>query len=100
MSVSYSLSTLCVYDNIILEAIAYQSSWFWHAHFGFHRKNNDLNVLDHSPFVVNFLQGDESNVRFMVNIGNEYVQYYLLVDGIYPYWFIFVQTIHEPQWEM
>jgi hypothetical protein len=46
-----------------------------------------LNVLDHSPFVVNFLQGDGYNVRFMVNIGNEYVKHYLLVDGIYPHWF-------------
>lgn len=30
-------------------------------------------------------------------IGNVYLKYYLLVDGIYFMWSYFVQTLHEPQ---
>jgi hypothetical protein len=32
--------------SIILEAIADQSSWIWHAFFGLPGSNNDINVLD------------------------------------------------------
>jgi hypothetical protein len=30
-------------------------------------------------------------------IGNVYLKYYLLVDGIYFMWSYFVQTLHKPQ---
>jgi hypothetical protein len=43
--------------------------------------NNDVNVLDRLPFVVEMLKGEE--VNFMVN-GMFYPCYYLLIDGIYP----------------
>jgi hypothetical protein len=35
-------------------------------------------------------------LNFFVN-GFMYPRFYLLVDGIYPKWSCFVQTIHEPQ---
>jgi hypothetical protein len=54
------------------------------------------NILEHyNPFVVKFLQSVGSNVKFMVHL-NENVQYYLLVDGIYPCQSIFVRVIHKP----
>jgi len=53
-----------------------------------------LNALDHSLLIVNLLQGVGLDVTFIVN-GIEYVQNDLLIDGIYPHWSIFVQTIHQ-----
>jgi hypothetical protein len=58
--------------------------------------NNDVNVLDRSPFVNNMLRGPSENLSFTVN-GKDYSRYYLLADGIYPPWSCFMQTIHAPQ---
>ena len=41
--------------SVILEAIVDQSTWIWHAFFGLSGGNNDINVLDRSPLVVNML---------------------------------------------
>jgi hypothetical protein len=60
--------------------------------------NNDINVLDRSPLISNFLRGKGSDTRFTVN-DNVYNRYYLLADGIYPQWSCFVQPIHAPQGE-
>ena len=38
--------------SIILEAIADQELWIWHAFFGLAGGNNDLNILDRSLLVV------------------------------------------------
>jgi hypothetical protein len=77
--------------SIILEAIADQSLWIWHAFFGLHGENNDINVLDRSPLIANFSEGHGQDMSFEVN-GHMYPHYYLLADGIYPKWTIFVQT--------
>jgi hypothetical protein len=81
--------------SLILEAIADQSLWIWHSFFGMPGSNNDINVLDRSPFVNDMLRGPSQDLSFIVN-GKEYPRYYLLADGIYPAWSCFVQTIHEP----
>ena len=81
--------------NIILEAIADQSTRIWHAFFGLPGGNNDINVLDRSPIINNLLRGEGSGMSFSVN-GNIYPRYYLLADGIYPQWSCFVQSIHMP----
>ena len=86
------------FNSIILEANADQSLWIWHANFGVPRANNDINVLQRSPLVANYLRGESQGMSFEVN-GNRYPQYYLLTDGIYPKWSIFIQTIHDPQGE-
>jgi hypothetical protein len=44
--------------------------------------NNDANVLDRSPLVADLLIGVNNNFGFEVN-GNNYLKYYLLMDGIY-----------------
>jgi hypothetical protein len=82
--------------SIILEAVADQSLHIWHAFFGLPGSNNDLNVLDRSPLVRNLLASPAEGISFMVN-NTQYPRYYLLADGIYPKWSIFVQTIHNPQ---
>ncbi|GKA23372.1 ALP1-like protein [Tanacetum coccineum] len=63
----------------MLEAVASQDLWIWHAFFGVAGANNDINVLDNSslfdykapvaPYVVN---------------GVEFEKGYYLADGIYP----------------
>ena len=83
-------------NSIILEAIANQSLSIWHAFLGVPGGNNDINVLDRSPLLTNFLKGHSQNMSFEVN-GHRYPQYYLLADEVYPKWTIFVQTIHDPQ---
>jgi hypothetical protein len=82
--------------SIILEAIADKSLWIWHAYFGMPSSNNDVIVLDRSPFVNNMLHGPFHDLSFVVN-GKQYPCYYLLADGIYTQWSCFVQTIHAPQ---
>jgi hypothetical protein len=66
--------------SIILEAIADQSLWIWHAFFGLPGSNNDINVLDRSPLVANLLGGEGSDMTFEVN-GHVYKGYYLLTMG-------------------
>ncbi|CAM6095702.1 unnamed protein product [Calypogeia fissa] len=60
--------------------------------------NNDLNVLDRSPLLNQWLQNESARVTFEVN-GVEYKKACLLVDGIYPSWSIFISTVHLPQTE-
>jgi hypothetical protein len=81
---------------IILEAIIDQRLWIWHAYFGLPKNNNNLNVLDRSPLIHDFLGGASVNLSFKVN-GNRHFHYYLLVNGIYLQWSCFVSMIHEPQ---
>ena len=81
--------------SIILEAVADQSLHIWHMFSGLPGSKNDLNVLDRSPFIHDMLVGEAGDMTFEVN-GQEYNQYYLLVDGIYPPWSCFVQSIHQP----
>jgi hypothetical protein len=50
------------------------------------------------PLVANLLCGHGNDLTFSVN-GHDYRRFYLLADGIYPPWSIFLQPIHEPQGE-
>ncbi|XP_062099504.1 uncharacterized protein LOC133805359 [Humulus lupulus] len=43
--------------TIMLEAVASQDLWIWHAFFGVPGSNNDLNVLNQSPLFTEILQG-------------------------------------------
>lgn len=81
---------------MMLEAVASQDLWIWHAFFGVTGSNNDLNVLNQSTLFTNVLQGRAPAVQFTV-CGSEYNMGYYLVDGIYPGWAAFVKTIPLPQ---
>lgn len=63
--------------------------------FGLLGVNYDINVLDWLLLIVNLLQRLVVDTKFVINT-NTYPKYYLLLDGIYLQWNIFVQTIHEP----
>ncbi|CAM6091188.1 unnamed protein product [Calypogeia fissa] len=84
--------------SIVLEAIADQELWIWHAFLGLPGGNNDLNVLDRSPLVNDILHRQYDSFSYVIN-GREYKRAYLLVDGIYPKWSCFVIIIHQPQSE-
>jgi hypothetical protein len=78
--------------TVMLEAVASQDLWIWHAFFGVAGSSNDINVLDQSTLFSQVLQGTAPEVHFEVN-HNEYNMGYYLVDGIYPEWATFVKSI-------
>ncbi|GKA48827.1 ALP1-like protein isoform X1 [Tanacetum coccineum] len=43
------------YPTIVLEAVASQYLWIWHAFYGMAGANNDINVLDNSPLFDDLL---------------------------------------------
>ncbi|KAD4983000.1 hypothetical protein E3N88_19671 [Mikania micrantha] len=79
----------------MLEAVASQDTWFWHAFFGPPGSNNDLNVLDRSYVFSNILDGSAPKCPFIVN-GVEYKLGYYLGDGIYPSWATIVKSFQHP----
>ena len=82
--------------TIVLEAVASQDLWIWHAFFGLPGTLNDINVLDRSPVFDDILQGRAPKVKFKVN-NHTYRMAYYLTDGIYPNWATFIQSIRLPQ---
>jgi len=51
--------------TIVLEAVASQDLWIWHAFFGLPGTLNDINVLDRSPVFDDILQGRAPKVNFL-----------------------------------
>ncbi|XP_057447104.1 uncharacterized protein LOC130740099 [Lotus japonicus] len=84
--------------TIMLEAVASQDLWIWHAFFGIAGSNNDITVLNQSPVFNEVLRGAAPMVKFRVNETMYHMGYYL-ADGIYPEWGTFVKTIPMPQGE-
>ncbi|XP_009120498.3 protein ALP1-like [Brassica rapa] len=82
--------------TIVLEAVAGQDLWIWHAFFGAPGTMNDLNILDRSPVFEEIINGNAPEVHFHVN-GREYDLGYYLADGIYSKWATFIQSIRLPQ---
>ncbi|KAG8060411.1 hypothetical protein GUJ93_ZPchr0002g23558 [Zizania palustris] len=85
--------------TMVLEAVASQDLYIWHAFFGITGSNNDLNVLNNSSLFFDALKGEAPQVQFSVN-GNEYSTGYYLADGIYLEWAAFMKTIPLPQTEV
>ena len=86
----------CHDPTIILDAVASQDLWIWHAYFGLPGSHNDLNVLQRSHLFARLAAGDAPPVNFEVN-GHHYTMGYYLADGIYPSWSTFVKTLRNPQ---
>uniref|UniRef100_A0A0D3A4M9 DDE Tnp4 domain-containing protein n=1 Tax=Brassica oleracea var. oleracea TaxID=109376 RepID=A0A0D3A4M9_BRAOL len=82
--------------TIVLEAVASQDLWIWHAFFGLPGTLNDINVLDWSPVFDDILHGRAPKVKFKVNNHTYRVAYYL-TGRIYPNWATFIQSIPLPQ---
>ncbi|GJZ97065.1 ALP1-like protein isoform X1 [Tanacetum coccineum] len=80
---------------ILLEAVASQYLWTWHAFFGVSGSNNDINVLYQSHLFNNLKTGRALEILFVAN-DVTYRSGYYLVDGIYPELAPLVKTIPEP----
>ncbi|GJU11979.1 ALP1-like protein isoform X1 [Tanacetum coccineum] len=78
------------YPTLMLEAVADQKLWVWHAYFGVTRANNDLNVLYGSPLFDDEIADIAPECPFVVN-GHTYRKCYYLAYG-YPAWSTFVKT--------
>ena len=81
--------------TIILEAVASQDLWIWHAFFGLPGSLNDINVLERSPVFATLTEGRAPPINCRIN-GHNYTMGYYLADGIYPNWSTFVKTIPCP----
>ncbi|GKC61834.1 ALP1-like protein [Tanacetum coccineum] len=80
---------------ILLEAIASNDLWIWHAFFGVSGMNNDVNVLRQSPIFNDLKSGRAPDVPFVVN-NVPYKRGYYLTDGIYPQWSVLIKSIKNP----
>jgi len=84
------------YPTVCLEAIVDERLYFWHAFFGIPGSQNDINVLDQSDLFENLVDGTAPKVHFLVN-HNVYAMGYYLTDGIYPPWYVLMQSISYPE---
>ncbi|GJY98462.1 RNA-directed DNA polymerase, eukaryota [Tanacetum coccineum] len=57
---------------ILLEAVASQDLWIWHAFFGVAGSNNDVNVLRQSPVLNDLKVGKAPRVLFVMGINNRF----------------------------
>jgi hypothetical protein len=81
--------------SIGLEAVVDCRLYFWHAFFGVPGAQNDINVVDQSDFFQNLVEGKAPEVHFIVN-NKVYDMGYYLSDGIYPPWYVLMQSIPKP----
>ncbi|GKA17803.1 ALP1-like protein [Tanacetum coccineum] len=79
---------------ILLEAVASQDLWIWHAFFGVVGSNNDINILYQSPLFNDLKTRRAPKISFVAN-NVTYPFGYYLVDGIYPELAPLVKTIPE-----
>nr|GEX55508.1 hypothetical protein [Tanacetum cinerariifolium] len=77
--------------TLMLEAIADQKLWIWHAYFGVLEANSYLNVLYGTLLFDDELADTTPECPFVVN-GHTYRKGYYLADDIYPAWSTFVKS--------
>ena len=81
--------------TIILEVVASNDLWIWHAFFGMPGSHDDINVLHWSHMFAKLAEGTAPEVNYSIN-GHDYTMGYYLADGIYPSWVTFVKSISQP----
>jgi Plant transposon protein len=74
--------------TLVLEAVAHCRLYFHHAAFGFAGCLNDINVLNQSPLLEQFMGGnfediESETVPYNVT-GSQFNKMFILVDGVYP----------------
>nr|GEW76536.1 hypothetical protein [Tanacetum cinerariifolium] len=79
------------YPAIMLEAVASQDLWIWHAFFGVAGANNDINILDNYLLFDDLLNDTAPVLPYVVN-GVGYEKRYYLVDCMYPQRVTFVKS--------
>lgn len=82
--------------NIILEAIASQDLWIWHASFHLPVAHSDINLLHRSLLFAKLAKELTPEVNYTIN-GHKYTMGYYLAGDIYPTCASFVKTIPSPQ---
>ncbi|GJY71149.1 ALP1-like protein [Tanacetum coccineum] len=80
------------YPFILLEALASNDLWIWHAFFGVSGMNHDVNALRQSPIFNDLKSGRALDVSFVAN-NVPYKRGYYLTDGIYPQWSVLIKSI-------
>ncbi|GKB40694.1 gypsy type transposase [Tanacetum coccineum] len=80
---------------ILLEAVASQHLWTWHAFFGVAGSNNDINILYQFPLFNDLKTGRALEIPFVAS-SVTYPWGYYLVDEIYPELATLTKTISEP----
>ncbi|XP_023768360.1 uncharacterized protein LOC111916947 [Lactuca sativa] len=83
------------YPTVVLEAVASQDLWIWHAFFDSSGLLNDVDILNNSPIFNKVYDGTAPDSSFVLR-GTEYKFWYYLVDGIYPDLSIFVKSLSCP----
>jgi hypothetical protein len=81
--------------TVVLEAWVSTDLWIWHCNFGSPGSLSDLNILDQSPVFNSIMKGKAPRAQFQLN-GKPFYMPYLLADGIYPDWPVFMKTIESP----
>jgi hypothetical protein len=88
------------YNNsktVVLECVVDCYMWIWYMNFGNAGSLNDINILDKSSIVSSIWSGKFDLKCPSYKIHNLVCDYmYFLVDGIYPPWSIFMNTIRVP----
>nr|GEX49519.1 protein ALP1-like [Tanacetum cinerariifolium] len=77
---------------ILLEAVASQDLWIWHAFFGVSGEKNDINVIQRSPLFNDLKLGKAREIPFVAN-DVTYPWGYYLCDGIYLEWVPYVKSV-------
>ncbi|XP_022000838.1 uncharacterized protein LOC110898363 [Helianthus annuus] len=80
---------------VILQAVASQDLWIWHAYFGMTFTNNDIAVLMTSNLFDDVIDGVAPDTSFYAN-DVQYKYGYYLTDGIYPEWATLVKSLSCP----
>ncbi|XP_021995298.1 protein ALP1-like [Helianthus annuus] len=81
--------------TLILQVVASQDLWIWHAYFGMAGANNDIAVLMSSNLFDDVVDGVAPDTSLYAN-DVEYKYGYYLTDGIYPEWAALVKTLSCP----
>ncbi|XP_021984705.1 uncharacterized protein LOC110880490 [Helianthus annuus] len=81
--------------TLILQVVASQDLWIWHAYFDMAGANNNIVVLMSSNLFDDVIDGVAPDTSFYAN-DVEYKYGYYLTDGIYPEWATLVKTLSCP----
>jgi hypothetical protein len=80
--------------TIVLEVVASQDLWIWHAFFGLPGTLNGINILNRYPLFARLVKGEAPTCNYKV-MNNEYTMGYYLTDGFYPNYATLVKSIKE-----